>query len=93
MLCKSKSLSLNWLRERICKSKIQWVPNEPRDLQCRSDIFYMLLNNSVFSENDSSFQVGSIDPWVFCCSPKGAEAFASVPPLLKVANLWKGGTD
>lgn len=57
MLCKSKSLSFNWLRERICKSKIQWVPNEPRDIQYRSDIFYMLLNNSVFSENDSSFQV------------------------------------
>lgn len=58
MLCRSKSLSLTWLRERICKSKIQWVTIKPRDLQCCSDFFiYILLNNSVSSENDSSFQV------------------------------------
>lgn len=58
MLCKSKSLSLNWLRERIFKIKILWALIKLRDLQCCSDFFVsILLNNSVLSENYGSFQV------------------------------------
>lgn len=58
MLCKNKSLSLNWLKEGICKIKILWPLIKLRDLQCCSDLFiYILLYNSVFSENYGSFQV------------------------------------